>query len=133
MTDTLRSPTARTTVLAVTPAAKTATGASAGVDMTDAEGLASFHVAVAKGTGNADNTADFTVESADDSGFSTNLTVEPISGQVQVLGTGGVDKGMAISFDAQKSRKFARLKWTLAGTTPSFIIGALLSYEKKYR
>src|SRR3954469_24926791 len=80
------------------------------------------------GSGNADNTLDVKIQtSADGSTGWADVTGATFT---QVLGTGGVDSCQAINVDTRKCNRYIRFFDTIAGTTPSFVMGEQIFGQK---
>lgn len=118
-------------LLVVTPATRTTSTTSAGVDVLNYDGLARFQLVSAKGSGNADNTLDVKLQESDTSGG----TYTDISGASfpQVLGSGGSDVSSGIVVDLKTTKRWIRANWTVAGTTPSYVFGITATPLQKYR
>lgn len=95
-----------------------------GVDVSAYCGNVMAILNAAKGTGNADNTLNVKVQDSADN--ATFADVNPAKTFTQVLGTGGTDSLEAVSIDTRSVRKYIRLVFTPAGTTPSYVVSAQL-------
>jgi len=110
------------------PAAVTATRQSAAIDLLGYIGFILAVLHAAKGSGNADNTLDVKIQTSVDG--STGWTDVTGATFTQVLGTGGVDSCQAINVDTRKCNRYIRFVDTIAGTTPSFVMGEQIFGQK---
>lgn len=110
------------------PAAVTASRNSAAVDLLGYIGFILAILHAAKGSGNADNTLDVKIQTSADG--ATNWADVTGATFTQVLGTGGVDSCQAINVDTRKALRYIRFVDTIAGTTPSFVMGEQILGQK---
>ncbi len=105
-------------------AAKTASFASTGVDLTPANGgyedsQALITTGVVSGT---TPTMDFTIQESDDNSTFTDVTLKADSdAYAQVTATTNTQR---VKF--KRTKRYLRINVTIAGTTPSFTMGAVL-------
>ena len=106
-------------------AARTSTGTGTGVDLNDYDGDVVFILDSAAGTGTTP-TLDVTVEASAD-----NSTFAAVSGAAftQVTTTAGRQK-LVVNHD--DVARYLRVRYTIAGTTPSFTFSVTAVGLKKY-
>ena len=105
--------------------AKTATGQGSGVDLQDYEGDVLFILDSAAGGGSSP-TLDVTVEDSDD-----NSSFSALSGAAftQVTGSASTQK---LSINADESKRYVRVKYTVGGSSPTFTFSVNGLGLKKY-
>jgi hypothetical protein len=109
----------------------TATASGSGVDITDYEGALALTQMVGTVSGTTP-TLDGKIETSDasGSGYATAKNVAAADALFAQVTASNNTQTVFLDCDAQK--KFLRYTATIAGTTPSFAVGCLLSGAKKY-
>ena len=108
-------------------AARTATGQTSGIDLKDYDGDVVFFLDSAAGGGSSP-TLDVTVEdSADNSSFAAVS-----SGAVAFTQVTGTASAQAVSVNKDDARRYARIKYTIGGSSPTFTFSVNAIGLKKY-
>lgn len=103
-----------------------ASGNGTGVDLQPYAGDIVIVLNAKHGTGNADNTADITIEdSADNSSFAA------VSGAAFTQVNGTTDSTQIMALNKDSLRRYIRAVKTIAGTTPSFLLACNVVAWKK--
>jgi len=115
-------------LLAVAAATTTAEGTSTGVSVKDYVGPVMFTLHSAKGTGNADNTLNAKIQDCATVGGTYADVTGATFTEVDDTAGGAIQ---SITAPANSMAAFVRVVGTIAGTTPSFIMGVAVTGIKQ--